>query len=993
MTQSFRIAGRGICDTSQSLGFQFDGRRLEGHPGDTLASALLANGVHLVGRSFKYHRPRGVLTAGSAEPNALVELRSSARREPNTRATQIELYDGLSATSQNRGGSLKFDLMAGNQLFGSAIAAGFYYKTFMWPAAFWERVYEPLIRRAAGLGRAARVPDPDHYEHSHAHCDVLVVGAGAAGIMAALAAGRAGARVILADENPLLGGTLIADAEAIGGKPPHVWLAEVEAELLALPAIRLLRRTTVFGYYEHNVLGAIERANDHFPVPPPHQPRQRLWMIRARQVVIAAGAQERPIVFANNDRPGIMLASAVRAYLNRWGVTPGRRVAIATNNDDAYRTAAELAKAGVEVAAIIDARRQPGPVSERVRALGIEVVTEAVPVRAHGGHRVTGLEFKRMGSDKLRRVACDCLAMSGGFDPAVHLSSQAGSRPNWHEPIQAFVPGTPRQDLHSAGACRGVFALADCLQDGLSAGRQAAAGAGHDSVNPPLRAPQVQELTEAPIEALWEVTSKGKAFVDFQNDVTARDIRLAAREGYVSVEHAKRYTTLGMGTDQGKTSNVVGLAVLAAARKVAIPDVGTTTFRPPYTPVAIGSFAGHHRGRSFQPIRRTAVHRWHERNGAVFVEAGQWLRPRYYERERGEGLMAACTREARQVRQSVGLCDVSTLGRIEIFGPDAAEFLNRLYINGWSTLKVMRARYGIMLREDGHVFDDGTASRLADDHYLMTTTTANAAHVLAHMEHYAQCVWPDLDVCFCTATEQWCGMALAGPRARQILRGVVDDADVSNEALPFMGVVEATAGGAPVRIFRISFSGELAYEINTPWGHGEALWERCMGAGQSFGIVPYGTEALGILRIEKGHPAGPEIDGRTTAIDIGAGRMMSTKKHYVGLSLSQRPGLADPDRPRLVGVKPTNEGDRLRGGAHIVGDPRSAGGPQSLGWLSSVHWSPAMDQWIGLGFVRGGFEGREGQRLWAVYPLRDEEVRVDICEPCFVDPEGTRLRA
>lgn len=878
--------------------------------------------------------------------------------------------------------------MAVNGLLSPLLPAGFYYKTFMWPASFWEPVYERLIRRGAGLGRAAAAPDPDRYESCHVHGDILVVGAGPAGLAAALAAGRSGARVILAEQQPHLGGNLRSERRTLDGKPAAAWGDDAERELAGMTEVRVLRRTSVFGYYDHNVLGAVERVGDHLGARSEHTPRQRLWTIRAGQVVLATGALERPLVFAGNDRPGVMLASAARAYVNRYGVAPGRRAVVATNHDDAYRTALDLAAAGIEVAAVVDCRANAGPLAERAREAGITVRFTSVVRGTLGGRRVRGVELADLDGLPLDRLDCDLLATSGGWNPAVHLASQSGARPGWSETLAAFVPGEPVQAERSAGAARGVLDLAGCIADGDRAGAAAATALGFAAA-PASRLPLTDEPPEAPIRPLWRVEGgKGKAFVDFQNDVTVADINLAAREGYVSVEHAKRYTTLAMATDQGKTSSVNGLAILALARGEPIPEVGITTFRPPYTPVAIGNFAGHERGRHYQPIRRTAIHPWHERNGAVFVEAGLWLRPQHYPKP-GESVAAATAREALAVRTSVGLCDVSTLGKIDLQGPDAAAFLDRLYVNGFSTLAVGRARYGLMLREDGIAFDDGTTSRLGEDHFLMTTTTANAGAVLAHMERYAQTVWPELDVQFCSVTEQWAAMALSGPRSRDVLARVVGGLEVTNEALPYMGVAETTVAGAPARIFRISFSGELAYEINVPAGYGEAVWERVMAAGTELDIIPYGMEALGVLRIEKGHVAGPELDGRTTARDLGLGRMLSTRKAFIGQKLMERPGLADPKRPALVGLFPVDRAQRLRGGAHLVANADSA---DSIGHVTSVAFSPTLGHWITLALVAGGAE-RQGQRMHAVYPLRGETVAVEVVHPVFVDPEGARVRA
>jgi sarcosine oxidase subunit alpha len=988
-TQINRLAAGGLIERGKPVGFSFDGKTYSGYVGDTLASALLANGIALMGRSFKYHRPRGVLCAGSEEPNALVELRTGPRREPNTRATMVEIFEGLEARSQNRYPSLKVDLASANQLFGRFFTAGFYYKTFMWPASFWESVYEKLIRRSAGLGRAAVDPDPDHYEHGHAYCDVLVVGGGPAGLAAALAAAETGARVLVAEEMPHLGGNLLLHSDVINGVLASDWVRQVVETLSAMADVTLMRRTTVTGYYDHNVLVAVERANDHVAVPPAHQPRQRLWTIRAGEVVLAAGAHERPMVFDDNDKPGIMLSSAVRRYVDHYAVAPGRRFAICTNNDDAYKTAMLLKKHGLRVPVIADVRLDPGPVAEAARAEGIRVETGMLPMKAHGHHRVAALSLQRPSGLFAEKVECDCVAVSGGYSPNVHLASQTGASPKWREDIQGFVPDAPIRRERSAGAGHGTFDLAGCLNEGHIAGLDAAKAAGFEASDSSA-APAADPESSTPIEAMWLAPGSGKAFVDFQNDVTAQDIHQARQEGYVSVEHIKRYTTLGMATDQGKTSNVNGMALLAMARGQAIRSVGTTRLRPPYSPVAIGAFAGHERGKTYQPVRRSAMHACHERLGATFVEAGQWLRPQYYPRP-GEDIMAAIWRETDQVRKTVGMCDVSTLGKIDIFGSDAGEFLNRVYINGWKLLPVGKARYGLMLREDGYVFDDGTTSRLAEDHYFMTTTTANAARVLAHLEHASQVLWPDLEVHFCSATEQWCGVAVAGPNARKVLADAFDGAvDLSGEALPFMGVREFDWNNARARIFRISFSGELAYEVNVPWRFGESMWQSIYNAGVSHGLIPYGTEALGVLRIEKGHVAGNELDGRTTAADMGLGRMMSSKKHFIGLPLSQREGMVDPDRPALAGFRMVGAEGRLRGGAHLVEDPENASTETSLGWITSVGDSPAAGTWIGLGYVRGGLS-RKGERLYAVYPLKDEAVEVEVCHPVFVDPDGERL--
>ncbi len=993
MSQPFRNRDGGHIDRGRTVGFAFDGQRYEGHPGDTLASALLANGVRLVARSFKYHRPRGIFTAGPEEPNALVRILGGGTSEPNARATMVELRDGLQAESQNRWPSLACDLQAASGLFAPLFPAGFYYKTFMAPRGRWM-FYERFIRKAAGIGIAPREPDPDTYEKSHAHCDVLVVGGGPAGLAAALAAGRTGARVVLAEETAAFGGQLKGRQVAIEEAPALDWVGWAVAELAALPEVRLLARTTAFGYYDHNLVALAERVADHLPARPPYAPRQRLWHVRAREVVLATGAIERPLVFAGNDRPGVMLAGAARCYANQFAVRAGSRAVVFANNDDAYRAAVELAGAGVAVAAIVDARPNVGgPLEALARAKDIEVITGHAVVAVRGGRRVRGVAVAAIDGHGIahgpqRSIACDLLAVSGGWSPSVHLHSQSGGKLAYDETLAAFVPAEARQRARSAGAARGRLTLAACLADGFAAGAAAAreAGFGNGAVAP---APRVEDEGEPGLRPLWAVSApghKGKRFVDLQDDVTVEDIGLAAREGYVSVEHLKRYTTLGMGTDQGKTSNLNGLAIMAHLRGTAIPAAGTTTFRPPYTPVAFGAFGGRETGKSFQATRRSAMHEWHEEQGAVFLEAGLWLRPRYYPRGR-EDMRTAAAREAKHVREAVGLVDVSTLGKIELEGSDAAEFLNRVYVNGWKTLAPGRARYGLMLREDGIVFDDGTTSRIGERRYFMTTTTANAAKVLAHLEYYLQVAWPDLKVQVTSVTEEWAAMALAGPRSRAVLSRLAQ-ADVSNAALPFMGVCDCRIAGVPARVFRISFSGELAYEINVPADWGRQVWEAIMAEGRSEDIIAYGTEAMGTLRIEKGHPAGAELNGQTTPADIGLGHLVSSKKDFIGRALLARPGLQDPERPRLVGLTPLDGKTRIANGCQIVAEASGTG--TAIGHVTSVASSPALGHPIALALVAGGLR-RKGETLYASFPMRGTVMPVTVGDSVFVDPEGRRL--
>jgi methylglutamate dehydrogenase subunit C len=985
----FRLAKGGLVDRGAVLAFNVDGRPFMGLAGDTLASALLATGKRIIARSFKYHRPRGVMTAGSEEPNALVELRSGARREPNSKATTIELFDGLEATTQNGWPSVDFDLRRVNSFFSPIIGAGFYYKTFMWPAAFWERVYEPLIRRAAGLGRAAGLADPDNYEQANAVCDVLVVGSGPAGLAAALASARCGARVIVCEEDFLPGGRLLCDRHEIDGMSGAAWAQSAAAELKNLPEVRLMTRTTVFGCYDGGVYGAIERVSDHRPIPAAHQPRQRLWRIVAKRTVLATGATERAIVFGGNDRPGVMLSAAVRAYANRFAVAAGRRVVVFTNNNDGWRTARELHAHGIDVAVIVDARTSI-PDTVRTGFAG-RILTGGAIIGTKGGRGVRAATIETWRGRET--IACDVVAVAGGWNPNLGLACHHGSRPIWREEIAAFVPGTPPRGMTVAGAAGGAMTLAACLQQGDAAGRAAVEALGMNASAAAVP-PRAEDESFA-VQPVWHVAaSVQKAFVDFQNDVTAADVALAAREGFRSVEHLKRYTTLGMATDQGRTGNVVGLAMMAALTGRSIPETGTTTFRPPYTPVAIGAFAGHHRGKAFRPIRRTPSHEWAQQHGAVFVESGSWLRAQYFPRAGDKDWLETVNREVRSVRERVGFCDVSTLGKIELHGADVGAFLDRLYINTVSTLPVGRARYGVMLREDGFVLDDGTVSRLADDRFFMTTTTANAGRVFQHMQFCHQVLWPQFDVQFVSVSDQWAQFSVAGPNARKALQAIVDpQSDIGNAAFPYMAAREITVcGGVAARLYRISFSGELAYEIGVPARYGNAFAGILMQAGAPFGMVPYGTEALGVMRIEKGHVSGNELDGRTTARDLGLGRMMSTRKDYVGRVLAGRPALLEPNRMSLVGFKPADPSQRLRAGAHIVPHGAAINAAYDQGVITSVAFSPSLGHWIGLGLLQRGPD-RVGKRMRAVDPVRQSNVEVEVSATCFIDPEGERLRA
>ncbi|MEQ8665394.1 MAG: sarcosine oxidase subunit alpha family protein [Rhodospirillales bacterium] len=997
MSQTFRMPEGGLIDRAKPVTFKFNGVRYNGFEGDTLASALLANGVHFVGRSFKYHRPRGILGAGAEEANAMVQLREGARTEPNVRAGQIDLFDGLTAASQNCWPSLNFDLQSVNNLFKRLLPAGFYYKTFKWPLSMWL-TYEHVIRNAAGMGKSAVKKDPDRYERMNAFCDVLVAGGGPAGLMAALTAARAGARVILAEETAAFGGHLKGRRYRIVGRSAMDWVRETIAELDGMANVTLLPRTTVASYYDHNMLVLNQHTGDHLPTAAGDTPRQKVWKVWATEVVLATGSIERPMVFGNNDRPGIMLASAAQAYVNQFAVKPGCCTVVFTNNDSGYEAAVDLFNAGIEVAAIVDNRHERSAAADAAEGVGIEILNGHVVYNATGSKRVTGAEVMALDYEgetltgEHRTIACDFLCMAGGWTPSVHLFSQSRGKTLWDEGLAAFLPGESFQRERSAGACRGSMGLASCLRDGAAAGLDAVKAAGFGSASS-VEAPVADDHGPGALRAMWKVPlpphTHLKQFVDFQNDVAATDIELAAREGYRSVEHTKRYTTLGMGTDQGKTSNINGLAILAGALGKPIPDVGHTTFRPPYTAITFGAIAGQERGHHFAPTRRTPLHDWHAENGAPFVPAGYWLRAQYYLRD-GEGMWDAIYRETVNVRTNVGLCDVSPLGKIDIQGKDAAEFLNRIYINGFAKLAVGKARYGVMLREDGVVFDDGTTSRLGENHFMMTTTTAKAAAVLQHMEYLLDVVWPELDVHIVSVTEEWCGIAVAGPKSRELLSRITD-IDMSNDAFEFMGVREGQIADVPGRIYRISFSGELAYEVGVPADWGRHVWETLMAKGEDLGVQPYGMEAMGILRIEKGHVTGGELNGRTSAGDLGFGGMLSSKKPFIGQRSLSKPAMTDPERKMLVGLKSVDGKSRIPRGGQLVESPGAQLPMEMHGEVTANCYSPNLKEFIGLGIVKRGPE-RHGERLWAVSPITNQCVEVEICSPHMFDPEGERLR-
>lgn len=993
MSASRQSHGGLLIDRDSPLTFTFDGNCFSAFAGDTLASALLASGVRVFGRSFKYHRPRGVMTIGSDEPCALVEVGEGGRKEPNTRATQVLLHDGLVAKSQNRWPSLDFDVFSVLNRVPSLLPAGFYYKTFMGPKAMWPQ-YERIIRRMAGLGRAADDADPDRYEKSFAHCDVLVIGGGAAGLSAALAAGHAGARVILADDQPRLGLGLLGLTGSIDGRQPFDWASKVQEELAAMPNVRLLHDSTVTGCYEDNLLTIIEQTRSEPVAGQAPQARQRLWKVRAREVVLAAGAFERPLIFANNDRPGVMLSSAAVGYLDRYGVTVGEKVVVATCHDGGYLDACRLADRGVDVTAVVDVRDgAPDWALEIIKKRGIEALTGWNVVDSEGGRNgLRALWVQEQETAKRRKLDCDVAAISGGWTPSVHLYAHTRNPLAFDHRLQAFVPGGDLAHFRTAGACRGNFGIVAAVTDGLTAGTAAAGACGHTRLAPLLSA-EDGHLSEPAESAPFPGTVKEKrTFVDFQNDVTVGDIRLAAQEGYEAPEHLKRYTTLGMGTDQGKLGNLNGLAVLAHVREVQVGDLGLTTFRPPFIPTTLGALIGSDGDNHAHPVRRTAAHRLHEEAGATWLNAGLWKRPQFYRRP-GESDLDAVNREVRTVRSGVGIVDVSTLGKLDIQGPDALELIERVYMNGFRTLKCGKGRYGVMLREDGMIFDDGVTMRLAENHFLMSTTTGQVQAVYEQITRLLETEWIELDAFVTDVTENWFACALVGPAARNVLERLAPDIDLTPEALPFMACTQGYVADIPARIFRISFSGELSFEINVPSDYGTALWRALLDAGGPDGLIHYGVESMGVMRIEKGYfVVGREADGRTTPHDLGLGRMASRKKSYVGRPALDLPAYREDGRRQLVGVVTLNQEERIPLGAHLVEESEASGAGLSLGYVTSQAFSPTLERYVALALLENG-RLRKGDRLCATSPTAGRRVTVEVTEPVFVDPEGKRLHA
>ena len=1002
MSNNFRLESEGEINRTEKISFKFNGKALFGYKGDSLASALLANGIHLIGRSFKYHRPRGILSSGSEEPNALVQIikdKDKAKTDPNVRATQIEIYEGLEAQSQNCWPNVKFDIGEINSIFSSILPAGFYYKTFMWPSKLWRK-YEYFIRKSAGLGKSPTEKDPDKYDHKYYHCDVLIVGGGPAGITAALMAAKSGNKILLVDEKPEFGKNLLSSSKEnikINDLSPAEWIKVKRKELLNFKNIKTLNRTTVSAYHNYNYLIMMQSLTDHLSENEKKgKIRQRLWKVRAKKVILATGSIERPLVFDGNDRPGIMLSSAVKKYLNFYGVKCGNKIIIFTNNDSAYETAIELHNKNSKVQAIVDIREESsGDLPKKCNELGLKIYWKHTIVSSSGHTKVKNVSVMKLSKDnsvvigKKINIKCDSVAMSGGWTPAVHLFTQSGGKLDFNNQNFCFYPKKTTQKQISIGSCNGTFKLADIINES----NQKTSEFINQNVE---NKNKISEPKEGDLENIWLLPSnkalgKTKSFIDFQNDVTAKDIKLALREGYKSIEHVKRYTTTGMATDQGKIANMHALGIVAETTNTKMGDLGTTTFRPPYTPLTFGAIVGRNVNQFFDIIRRTPIHSWHKKNNAKFEDVGQWKRAWYYPID-NESMFDAVQRESKAARTKTGILDASTLGKIDIQGSDTSEFLNRVYTNAWNKLAIGKCRYGLMLNDDGMVYDDGVTTRLNENHYIMTTTTGGAATVMSKLEDFLQTEWPELKVYLTSVTDHFATVSVCGPHSKKILEKVTENIDYSDQNFPHMSFKEGSINKIKCRVMRISFTGELSYEINIQANYGQSVWEKCMNAGKEYGITPYGTEAMHLLRAEKGFIiAGQETDGTITPIDLQMDWIVSKKKYdFIGKRSLYRSDTARDDRKHYVGLLTKDPNEILEEGAQIVAEVKNRPPMDMIGHITSSYYSPNLNKSIALAVVKNG-KKLKGKKLFV--PMANKTIEVTVSDPVFLDKEGTRLNA
>ena len=1001
MSQELRINNNKFIDQTTRLSFKFNGEKLYGYKGDTLASALLANNIHLVGRSFKYHRPRGIMTSGSEEPNAIVQLHdNSDRTEPNVRATEIEIYEGLEASSQNCWPSVNFDIGGINNLLSPLLPAGFYYKTFMWPASFWEK-YEYFIRKSAGLGKSPTTSDPDIYEHEYIHCDVLIVGAGISGIMAAKTAAKNGLKTLLVDEKPNLGGSTVyqnSEHFKINNQNSGSWLEKEINEIKKIDNLDIRIRTSVAAFHGYNFLLARENLTDHLPIEQrKNKTRQKLLKIRAKKVITATGSLERPLIFDNNDRPGILLSSAIKRYADLFGVACGEKNIFLTNNDSAYETAISLIQKGIKVEAIVDNREEiESKLLYEIEKNNVKVFKGFTIVNTNGYKKINKVSLMKLSKDGQKvigskiNLSCDCLGVSGGWTPAVHLFTQSGGKLKFREEDQVFLPNKYSSEQISIGACNGDLTLEDIIENTPKYLKEFLNIKKTDYDNTEVFSSENKSKRNIWLLPSDKILGKTKSFVDYQNDATAKDIKLALREGFRSIEHVKRYTTTGMGTDQGKLGNMHALGIISETAGTKMGEHGTTTFRPPYTPLTFGTIVGRNVGEYFDIFRKTPMHEWHLKNKAEFENVGQWKRAWYYPKN-NENMFEAVQRESKAARESVGILDASTLGKIDIQGTDASEFLNRIYTNAWSKLVVGKCRYGLMLNEDGMVYDDGVTTRLGENHYIMTTTTGGAANVLGKLEDYLQTEWPELDVYLTSVTDHFATISVCGPNSKKIISNVIPDLDLSDENFPHMSFKNTKIGKINCRVMRISFTGEHSYEINIQANYANSVWEKCMEVGKDFNITPYGTETMHLLRAEKGFIiVGQDTDATMTPIDLQMDWIVSKKKYdFIGKRSLYRSDTIKDDRKQLVGLLTDNPSEILEEGAQIVADVNKS--PiEMLGHVTSSYYSPNLKKSIALGVVRGG-KNMMGKKL--IIPMENKTINVTVADPVFLDKENKRLNA